>query len=346
MRARGITARFAAAVGSLLWLLGSSPALAQQEFLGVRNYNPFVQVFGFPGFADASVLERRETSLVLTTTITNHSDIGRSDLGDPDLGIGPAEMIVVDGESYVTNLALGFGVSDRLTLGVEVPWVAYGGGVFDGAIEWWHDLWGFPNGFRDGPNDELLISYASRGADGFVLDDSASGIGDVRLDAKYRVMGSADADLGLVLRAGVKLATGDAAGLRGSEAVDFSFDLALRKTFGLPLGEVVLLASAGALLLGEGEVLPHLQRETVGFAGLGTLWRLNQRWRFNLQLYAQTSYFDSDVAGLGSDSMSLTAGGSYTWVDSKLRLSVAIIEDVVTDLTPDVGLRIELTKDF
>jgi hypothetical protein len=322
-------------------LLATTATFAGEEFLSVRNYSPFAQVFGLPGFADASVLAPRATSLAFTTTVTNHSDIGHS-----DLGIGPAELIVLDGESYVTNLALGFGLSDRLTVGVEVPWVAYNGGIFDGPIEWWHDLWGFPNGFRDGPNDELLMRYTRDGVDEFVLDSSSSGLGDVRLEAAYRIVGSADADLGVVLRAGVKLPTGDAASLRGSQATDFSVDLAVRKAFGLPRGELVLLAHAGALLLGDGEVLPQLQRETVGFAGAGTIWRLSERWRFNLQVYGQTSYFDSDLAGLGSDSMSLIAGGSYTWVDSKMRLSLGVVEDVLADTTPDVALRIELTKDF
>jgi hypothetical protein len=352
MGRRRATGGFAIWIGSLLWGLIPNQALAGEEFFGVRNYNPFAQVFGLPGFADGSVLDPRETSLAFNTTVINHSDIDLK--GD--------ELITLDGESYVTNFALGFGVSERLTLEVEVPWVAYGGGTLDGAIGWWHDLWGFPNGVRDErPDDELFISYSVDGVNQYLLDSSGGGIGDVRLAAAYRLAGSdlpdsekagsekagsEGAGLGLVLRAGLKLPTGDAKSLRGSEATDFSLDLAIRKEITLGRGELVLLANAGGLLLGDGEVLSQLQRDVVGFGGAGAIWRLNERWRFNLQVYAQSEYFDSDLNELGSNSASLTVGGSYTWVQSNTRVSVGVMEDLINDLTPDVALQIALTKDF
>jgi hypothetical protein len=336
MGVRSATLPFAIWIGSLAVLVAPTVALGEEEFFGVRNYAPFARVFGLPGFADATVLDARQTSLAFSTTVTNHSDIG----------VNSGEMIVLDGESYVTNLVLGFGVSERLTLGIEVPWLAYNGGTFDRAIEGWHDFWGFPNGVRDGPNNQLLISYTRDGVNEFLLDSSDNGIGDVRLAAAYRLSGSDRADLGVVLRAGVKLPTGDAESLRGSEATDVSLDLAVRKEFALGLGDLVLLASAGGLLLGDGKVLSHLQRDFVGFAGAGTVWRLSERWRFNLQVYAQSSYFRSDLDELGSGSVGLTVGGSYTWVDHEMRLSVGMIEDLFNDMTPDVTLQIRLTKDF
>ena len=175
---------------------------------------------------------------------------------------------------------------------------------------------------------------------------SGGGPGDLRLQAAYRLVGSSDTDLGVVVRGVVKLPTGDAEKLRGSEATDVSLDVAVRKQLSLPRGELVLLASAGVLALGDGEVLSELQRDTVGFAGAGAVWRLSERWRFNFQLYGQTSYFHSNIDELGSDALSMTVGGSYTWVESNMRLSVAVIEDPVTDTVPDVGLQLALTKDF
>jgi len=336
MRARSVNSGFTLWICSVLSLLAPAVAFAGEEFFGVRNYSPFARVFGLPGFADGSVLDRGEISVALTTTVINHSDIGSKS----------GELIVLDGETYVTDLVLGYGINERLTFGVEVPWVAYNGGIFDGAIETWHDLWGLPNGARGGPNNELFISYLRNGATVFTLDSSGSGIGDVRLQAAYRLVGSDHAGLGAVLRAGVKLPTGDADSLRGSGATDFFLDLAVRKEFALPLGELVLLVHAGALLLGDGEVLGQLQRAAVGFAGAGTVWRLSERWRFNLQIYAQSSYFDSELEALGSDSLALVAGGSYTWVEKDLRLSVGILENLITDMIPDVALQIRLTKDF
>ncbi len=322
-----------------LWLAAafvSASASAGEEFFGVRNYSPFAQVYGLPSFADATVLDRRQYSLALSSTVVNHSDVGST----------ATEQIFLDGETYISDLVLGVGVTDRLTLGITVPWVAYNGGVFDSAIESWHDLWGFPNGFRDGADDQLFIRYEKDGVEEFLLDSSGSGIGDVRLEAAYQLMQSETADFGLVLRAGIKLPTGDAGDLSGSEATDVSLDLAVRKEFALANSELVLLAHAGALFLGDGEVLPELQRDTVGFAGAGAMWRASERWRFNLQFYGQTGYFDSDVKELGSEGISITAGLSYTWLQSRTRLSVSMVEDLVTDIVPDVALQIELTKDF
>ncbi|MCZ6710011.1 MAG: DUF3187 family protein [Gammaproteobacteria bacterium] len=338
MGAGGVASRFALWICLGLCLLAPALTLANEEFFGLRNYSPFARVFGLPGFADGSVLDPGETSIALTTTVINHSDV------DSEVDSSVEELIVLDGETYVTDLVLGFGVNERLTLRVELPWVAYTGGIFDGAIEQWHDLWGFPNGFRDGPNNELFISYTRNGTSEFVLDSSGSGVGDVRLQAAYRLLGGDAA--GVVLRAGVKLPTGDARNLRGSEAADVFLDIAVRKEFALPLGELVMLVHGGAMLLGDGEVLEQLQRSTVGFAGAGTVWRLNERWRFNLQLYAQSSYFHSDLEALGSDSLALIAGGSYTWIEQNLRLSVGMVEDLIADTTPDVALQIRLTKEF
>ncbi|MGI9325214.1 MAG: DUF3187 family protein [Pseudomonadales bacterium] len=311
-------------------------ALAGEEFFSVRNYSPFAQVYGLPGFADATVLDQRQYSLALSTTVINHADQGSA----------PGETIFLDGETYITDLTLGVGVTDRLTLGVTVPWVAYNGGVFDSAIETWHDIWGFPNGFRDGADDELFIRYESNGVEEFLLDTSSSGIGDVRLEAAYQLTQSEAADFGVVLRVGAKLPTGDSADLSGSEATDFSLDLAVRKELALRNSKLILLAHAGALFLGDGEVLPELQRDTVGFAGAGAVWRASERWRFNLQFYGQTSYFDSDVKELGSEGISITAGLSYSWLESRTQLSVSMVEDLVTDIIPDVALQIKLTKDF
>lgn len=342
MRAGGVTLRFALWVFSGFCILTPAVAFASEEFFGLRNYSPFARVFGLPGFADGSVLDPGETSIALTTTVINHSDVDL--VSDVDSVAG--ELMVLDGESYIIDLVLGFGVNERLTLSVELPWVAYTGGIFDGAIEKWHDLWGLPNGFRDGPDNELFISYTRNGVTEFVLDSSGGGVGDVRLQAAYRLMGGAAAGVALVLRAGVKLPTGDARNLRGSEATDLFLDLAVRKEIALPLGELVMLAHGGVMLLGDGEVLEQLQRGTVGFAGAGTVWRLSERWRFNLQLYAQSSYFHSGLDALGSDSLALIAGGSYTWIEQNLRLSVGIVEDVIADATPDVALQIRLTKEF
>ncbi|MDH3641848.1 MAG: DUF3187 family protein [Gammaproteobacteria bacterium] len=318
------------------WILASA-AHASEEFIGMRNYSPFAHVYGLPVFADATVLDPRQRSVAFATTIVSHSD----------LGVLPAEAVALDGEAYITDLALSYGVSERLTVGITLPWIAYNGGVFDGAIEWWHDLWGFPNGVRDAqPDDELLIGYSRDGASEFLLDSSASGLGDVRMAAAYRLAGSAESDFGLVLRGGVKLPTGEAEKLRGSEAADFSLDVAVRRAFALPRGELVLLADAGALILGNGEVLSGLQRDTVGFAGAGAMWRLSERWRFNLQFYGQTSYFRSDLDELGSDSLSITVGGSYTWVKSRMRLSLGVVEDLIDDINPDIGVRIALSKEI
>jgi len=336
MGAARVTPGFLVRIVALLALcLAPVAGFADRELPAVRNYHPFAQVFGLPGFADARVLDSRQVSVAFNTTVVSHADAGSR----------PAEAIRLDGESYLSNLAVGIGVRERLTLGIDVPFVTYSGGIFDSAIESWHDLWGFPNGNRDGPHNELFIGYTRDGVEQLVLDSAGTGIGDVRLEAAYRLAGAGDRDSALVLRAGAKLPTGAAGSLRGSDAADFSLDLAVRKAV-LAGGRLLLVANAGAVMLGSGDVLPQLQRDMVGYAGAGAVLRFNERWRFNLQLYAQTSYFRSDLRALGADSMSLTVGGSYTWVASALRLSVAVMEDPVADITPDVALQIELRKDF
>jgi Protein of unknown function (DUF3187) len=312
-------------------LLLPCAATGEEPWPSIRNHNPFLQIFGLPAFEAGTPLHDGETGYSFSLDVANHADTSSA----------PTESAVLDGESHYLTLAARHGVSDRLVLGVDVPFVSHSGGFLDAPIENWHDLWGLSNSQRSGPRDQLTFRYASPGLASFELDSSSRGLGDIRLNASFRLWGeetAATRQFGL--QAGLKLPTGDASELLGSGAVDYSlaFYASDANLFARP--RIGLAASAGMLFLGSGEVLPEIQRDTVGFGGLGAAWHASDNLDVTAALYAQGAYYRSELNEIGGNSIQLSVGGLYQLPWKSTSLSVVIIEDLFGNATTDFAFRV------
>lgn len=315
-------------VTSLLFCCASS-SFAQAPEFPLRNQNPFLQIYGLPPFQTAVLAADQRPDYRLTVDIANHADAASS----------PLEAVVLDGESYFLTLSMRHGISDRLELGVDVPLVAHTDGYLDNLIEGWHGAFGISNAKRRGPSNQLHFQYERAGATVFELRSPAAGIGDVQLSAAIALKRASAGDgRTLALRSSLKLPTGDAGKLLGSGAADFALGLYASDTLSLFERAFGLSGFAGAVLLGDGDVLPDIQRRSVPFAGLAATWRATGRLGLTAQLYAQGEYFDSDLEELGGKSLQLAVGGEYRMPLRGLTLLFAVVEDVSANATTDFGL--------
>jgi hypothetical protein len=248
---------------------------------------------------------------------------------------GTDESIVLDGETYRTTLWLRYGLTERLEAGLIIPYVMQRRGVFDNFIEDWHDTFGLSNRKRTVfENRQLNFSYNGDDASQ-QLSEPTEGLGDVRLTLGYPVYGDEQADRRIVLRAGLKLPSGDAARLTGSGGTDLALQLDATDAAALAGWNTALFWSAGVLRLGSGEVLEAIRRDYVVLGTVALARPLTERVALKLQLDGHSSFYDSGLAGLGSSAVQLTVGGQIDLSGSS-SLDLGLVENLFTDTTPDL----------
>lgn len=295
----------------------------------LRNQNPFLQIFGLPSFQSATLAADGKPEYTVTLDLANHADARD----------GEEEGVVVDGETYFLTLSLRRRVRPRLELGIDLPVIRHAEGFLDNAIEGWHDAFGMSNTKRRGPSNQLNLFYASAGNTLYEINSPTFGLGDIQLTAAipFRLADEANG-LSVAMRSSVKLPTGAEDDLHGSGAADVSIGLYASDTNSLFHRDLILSGFVGALLLGDGDVIPDLQRSVVPFAGGAAAWQATENFAVTTQFYAQGAYFDSGLKEVGGDSVQLAVGGHYRLARRGLSLSFAIVEDLVANATTDFAL--------
>jgi hypothetical protein len=289
----------------------------------LRNYNPFLQIFGLPAFQSPRLLQPGKSEFDVSLVISN----------DEDDALRSDESLVIDGETYILSVSYKRRLLEQLELGIEVPFVRHSGGVLDSAIEEWHDLFGLSNSTRDNPDDRLQFLYDRGVATLYELRSTSSGIGDMQLSLAMPLRK-------MTIRGAIKLPTGNPDKLTGSGAVDVSLGLYASRSTTLFERTLAYSGFVGILALGDGDVLPQLQRSAVPYGGLALRWRTTDRFAIAAQWYGQGSYFDSDIDEIGGSTMQLAVGADYRF--SRAILRAAIVEDITSSTTPDFALHLSI----
>lgn len=321
--------RSATLAAGILAAVVSEAAEAPNPFY-LHNANPLLQTLGAPAMQGGELTPDGVLAHRWVFSLANHADTSVTD----------GEEVVLDGESYVLELALRYGLGSKVELGVDLPLVAHADGVLDNLIEGWHDLVGLSNHEREGPPNELRFFYQRNDVTELDFDDAGAGLGDVRLTAAYSL---AEGDgRALAIRAQAELPTGDASELRGNGAVDLSLalDATDRRTFAG--SRTSLFGRVGLVVPGDGDVPSELQEDWVPLISAGVAWQWTERTSLQAQVDFEGRYLDTELEPLGS-STKLTVGGSHQFGEGGPRLSIAMIEDLFSDATPDFGLYVSFT---
>jgi len=264
------------------------------QWFPLRNHNPFLQVYGLPIFQDGTLTADGELRYSVSLDMANHADQGQA----------ANESIIIDGETYSLALSLRYGTSRGLELGVDLPLLMHTDGIFDNAIESWHDFLGHSNSKRSGPANRLNFNYENQALRSYELTSQSFGIGDVQLTAAVPLVKSnAQSDSAFTLRSNLKFPTGDEDTLRGSGAIDFSLGLYASEVTTFANRDLRFSGFAGVLLPGKGDIFPALQRSLVAFGGVG---------------------------------------GTYRIPRQRLSLAFALIENMFADATSDVALHVSV----
>ncbi|MBC8018479.1 MAG: DUF3187 family protein [Verrucomicrobia bacterium] len=303
------------------------------------NQRPLVLIFGLPAESSAVVTQAGHGALGLTQDITSEYTVSET----------RNERIILDGESYRWTLSARYGISDRFEVGIDIPYMLYGGGFLDGLIVDWHKIFNLPQAGRDAaPRNRINYSYFKDGVRKLDMRQAGSGIGDIVLNSGMKLYDAGDnrSHNNLALRTALKLPTGESSSLRGSGSTDFSLYLCGGMNNYTEWGSLGIFGSAGGMVMTRGDVLSDQQNNLVGFGTVGLGWGPAERISFKLQLNANTAlYHDSALNELSQHSLMLIFGGALK-LPSDYLLDIGVSENVFVATAPDVAFHLGLSKRF
>ena len=312
----------------LFHLAGESAAQALPD----HDNGILTGVFGFPESTEGGhILGRGQHAWDTSLIIASHNV-------DETRG---GEDFRLDGETTRLALTYRYGLSDKLDIGIEVPYLAHQPGSLDSTIDSWHNVLSFVGGGARARRDEdqLEIFYADSQVDLVDLSNDASGISDIRFLAGWRL--SESERHSTALRFSIKLPTGDSDELLGSGGSDISFGLASDVTgfWGNP--KLSGFYRVNATYLGEPDRLADRYKKLVGQLSFGLGYRVHQNVDLLLQSRIRSAVYDSDIHNLGGTTVSLTFGADFR-VSDHYRIVVSMGEDAKVESVPDVSFQLAL----
>jgi len=322
------------AIAALLLLLASSAAAAEVRAFHNINQLPGKQIFGLPSLDNSPLTKAGSWRLNLIANVSNTYDLSASD----------AEEMATDIESFRGTMLANYAPWDNLQLSLEVPYLHHGGGFLDNFIYDWHDFFGMNQNGRTKENaNQINVSYLSDAGDSFALDDSASGLGDIRINGAYSRLWHNRA---LIFSTELKFPTGDYDKLTGSGGYDFSLGLILNDPHSLGQYHITMYGGLAAIFLGDidGE-LAAIQKDFALAGRLGIGWQATQLIQLKLQLDYQTPLYDSKLKELGDPAFQIVMGGSLTFTGD-VYLDLSIAEDINTATAVDVAFQLALVMAF
>ncbi len=328
-------------LAAILFCIADSSNAADMEITPFRTVNqrPLTQIFGLPAEAAAVVVPSGKLEMRLTQDVASEYLVTAT----------ATEQLLLDGESYRWTLAARYGIGERFEVGIDIPYVLYGGGFLDGFIEGWHSTFGMPQSGRDtAPRNRLIYFYRKDGIQKLQMDHAGSGIGEIILSGGMRLYETNDTTGhdAIALRTSIKLPTGSSRHLQGSGSTDFALSLCGSMNSFTEWGTLGMFGSLGGLAMTRGEVLADQQNNLAGFGTLGIGWGPAEWISFKFQLDGHTPLFrGSSLTELSDASLMLTSGGALKLPGGYL-LDIGVSEDIAVATAPDVAFHLGLSKRF
>jgi hypothetical protein len=220
------------------------------------------------------------------------------------------DVYLFDFEITRANLALQYGLRERLAIGVEMPLLYTWTGFLDDFIKGFEDVTGFQRNIRfELPQNRFAYGFEKDGKVVLRGSSGAVGFGDVAFSTKALLYEEGSWRPAVAGRLALKLPTGDNDRALGSGAVDIGFGIALEKT----LGPVRLYFNTGLTIptgnpfSGTGiESIPMLSTFLTGE------YQLTEHFSLLLQLNGVTP--PTRNSGLDIDNPSFDILFGYSWV--------------------------------
>jgi hypothetical protein len=320
-------------------LLGGRQAFAQQgPLIGKNLFIPYLIHYSFPSLPAQSG--------DVGTGNMRFSFYYVNDVQYVIKGKIPTDNIVRDYESAVLEAGVSYWFTPYLEAGVDTRLVSYFGGFADGAIEWFHNLFGFPNAGRESFERNKLyihipINNPNAGGKSLFLEKAAVSLGDTDFWAKWTFFESPF--ISLAGLGAFKLPTGSPAKLSGSGSPDLGLLLAADFR---PWNFMTFYTQAGVVLPFDGYSYPMFN----GMLGIEYHpWKV---FSFNVQMNVKTSPISNDIPwGWNPHLMAYSLPqmnilGGFTWGNGKNRWQFYFEEDAIFNQGTDLTLNFSYSRRF
>lgn len=312
--------------GSYLILL---PTPAAGQVFEVYNLNPVIQIYGLPRARSQALTPSGETALDFKVDVATH--FVNEDETD--------ESVLFDGETHLVSLVARRGFWDGWEANLEIPFIRQTPGRLDSIVNEYHDITSLNDGGRDDfPDDRLSYRYQRDGQMLLDFNERSNGLGDVRLGVA-RKFDDLFEQAGAALHAQVKLPTGDADELSGSDAADLAV-WGVVGTRDTDPSRWRFNLGGGAIYSGEGDVLSGLRQEFGGFGWGAAAFRITPNLSAIAQAYLNSSFYeDSDIDAI--DALAVIGTFGLEWRPSATsHIQVSFSEDLVENSAPDIAFHL------
>ena len=342
-------------------LLPASNVLALEPWrnkpLPSSNKNPLVQVHDIPEATGVLTIPKDQFQW---SSVFDMASISSEDPNSllPTNGQN-SESLLLDGEIYRAAFKLRYGLSEQSDLSITLPFIAHSGGFADNAISGWHDIFGLPDGNRASrPDNSLDYRYQRNGQNLIEINQSTKGLGDIRLDYRYRINNDSNdndndndndinntgnSQIKSLIQMGVKLPTGNQDHLTGSGATTLSTSIQLAQTHIANAKDWSWHASAGALWISGGGLLNSIKNDWVFYGSGGINWQATDNIALKIQLESHSAIYNSSTEELGNTTGQLVIGLSAKISPSTV-VDVYFTEDVVLHSSPDIGIGLAIHR--
>jgi uncharacterized protein DUF3187 len=343
----------------IVWILlvpWSAFASSPDDPLPIRSQLPFKLLFLEPAPASAGIEPDREArfalhatyenTLVASDALVNEFDrnggaydgrVTLPTLASIAAGQPSGTAYILDGETLRTVLNARLGITRRLELGVEVPFLSAGRGFMDRPIDSFHDRLHLPDGGRTGfAQDEFRAGYIGDGQTVY-LDEPPGGfrLGDIVLSVAGAIVRPRGKVPAVSAALSVKLPTGAFREVAGSGSTDYG--LAVRITRKWTRSTLHLGSTWNHL--GEWKLAPGLPLHASRSHYASYAFAADPRIHLIVQAIRTSGPFPFRSGNdLGKVAMEVSAGFRYH-LPGGVDLEWAVIENLEPYYnTPDVGM--------
>lgn len=313
---------------SFLLLIYASQALAAPIGLNTRDQNPMFQAYFLPSIDLNSHQGWQVSHSVYLTNAFQSNQQGQ-------------ETLILDVENYRYDFSIAY-QQKKWRLSATLPLIFNEDGIFDGAIEDWHDLLGLTQGGRTSrPHNQLGITYTRNGETFFSQTNTTNDIGDLAVSLSYALADTNKNSSTFSLA--IDLPTGSEKNISGNGAVDTALWLSQAYRASKQTGLHGLL---GISLPGKGGQLTRLQESTVWVGQIGLEQQLFPDWSAILQFDAHTAFIKgSQLRALGH-SLQVQIGLRLKNIIENHDVDLFFSEDILVGSAPDITIGVRLYQNY
>jgi hypothetical protein len=284
-----------------------------------------------------------QNTWALSRNVRTHLDSlqGRRALGAAEIQAIrdlPGEAYLVDLEMALLDVTFHRKLTERWGAYAALSGVSYGGGSLDGAIEWFHHAFGFPQAGRPAvTRNDINVMFDLKSVQTAGPELPESGLLDPVLGARYQ-LAERPAAWNVVIESAVKIPVAGERAFLSTGHWDFGAQLTLQRF----MQRHAAYASLAAVHTRPGVFARASGTQVVPTAILGYEYRWTDSTNLNAQLYASPSTFkhaDTDLDELRDPKYQVSLGFRHR-IDSSV-LTLAVTENLANhDNSPDIGFQL------